>query len=117
MKTIVCTSCPVGCRMTVVLKDGEVLDVKGNTCPKGREYAVNECLHPVRQLTTTVTVAGEERLLPVRSKKPLPKEMLFMAMREINKHKVNLPVHMGDVLIHNILNSGVDIVFSKSLTV
>ena len=51
---LTCIVCPMGCRMTVELSDGgEILSVTGNTCPRGKQYAIDECTHPVRTVTTT----------------------------------------------------------------
>ena len=34
-----CIMCPMGCEMTVTVENGKVIDVKGNTCPRGAKYA------------------------------------------------------------------------------
>ena len=54
VKQIICTSCPMGCPITVELSDaGEVTSVTGNTCARGKAYAITECTAPMRMLTTT----------------------------------------------------------------
>ena len=36
-RELVCVACPLGCGITVTLSDkGEVVDVTGNTCKRGR---------------------------------------------------------------------------------
>ena len=42
---LTCIVCPLGCRMTVE-KDGDNFIVTGNTCPRGKEYAVKELTNP-----------------------------------------------------------------------
>ena len=43
IKEMVCVSCPIGCMLTVELNEkNEVLSVKGNTCKRGEQYAVDE---------------------------------------------------------------------------
>ena len=49
-------------------------------------------------------------VVPVKSAKPIPKELLFDCMTEINKVTLAAPVKIGDVVLENILNTGVNIV-------
>ena len=37
-RELICINCPLGCGLTVTLKDAEVVKVEGNTCPKGEAY-------------------------------------------------------------------------------
>ena len=68
------------------------------------------------EVTTTVKIEGNDTdLLPVRSNKPLPKELLFDCMEVIKKTSVKLPVAQYDVVVPNICDSGVDIVATKAL--
>lgn len=111
-RDLVCVSCPIGCAITVELDDnGQVLSVTGNTCKRGDSYARQECTHPERMLTSTVKVEGGRLpVVPVKSAKPIPKELLFDCMTEINKITVKAPVNIGDVVLENILGTGVSIV-------
>lgn len=112
IKELICINCPRGCH----LKVDENLNVTGNTCPRGETYAKAELTHPTRTLTSTVAISSlEETRLPVKTNSPLPKELIFKAMDEINKIKVNAPIKIGDIIIKNILNSGVDIVATKNI--
>ena len=116
-RELICVSCPIGCAITVELDDnGEVLSVTGNTCKRGDSYARQECTHPERMLTSTVKVEGGRLpVVPVKSSLPEPKEMLFDCMKEINKITVKAPVHIGDVVLSNILDTGVDIVATNEV--
>ena len=49
-RDLICIICPRGCAMTAQIQ-GETVTVTGNSCPKGEEYAINECLHPMRTVT------------------------------------------------------------------
>ena len=60
-KVLICICCPVGCRLTADIT-GENVSVSGNRCKRGADYAVNELLHPMRTLTTTVRVKEAETL-------------------------------------------------------
>ena len=111
-REMVCVSCPIGCAVTVELDDNnEVVSVKGNTCPRGDKYARQECTHPERMLTSTVKLEGGKLpVISVKSAPPIPKEMLFEAMKEINKVTLKAPVKIGDIVIKDILGTGVDII-------
>jgi len=111
-KELTCIICPMGCNMTVELKDNKVMDVHGNTCPRGKNYATNECTNPTRTITTTVRCKSGE-LLPVKTSKPIPKDKIMDAMKIINNASPILPVSIGDVIIEDVFGSR--IVSSKNL--
>ena len=115
-KTIICTICPMGCRIRVVGEGENILSMDGYTCNRGMEYGKTEFLHPVRILTSTVkTDQKKTPLLPVRSEQPLPKERLFACMEEIRKVVVHGPVKRHDVVIENVCGTGVNIVATGEL--
>ncbi|MBO5410474.1 MAG: DUF1667 domain-containing protein [Clostridia bacterium] len=111
-KNIICVACPMGCGITVDLSDsGEILSVTGNTCKRGDTYARTEISNPVRSLATTVRVEGGlYNVVPCKSSAALPKGKIFDCMEVINKTAVNAPVKLGDVLIADILGTGIDII-------
>ncbi len=111
-RNLICVACPLGCPVTVTIDDnGNVTDVTGNTCKRGDTYAHTEVTNPTRMLTTTVRVeGGKDYVVPVKSATPIPKGMMFDCMAVINQAKVQAPVNIGDVVIENILGTGVDII-------
>ena len=112
-KDIICTICPTGCVMHVVGDKDKVTSITGYTCKRGLAYGESEFLAPVRTLTSTVKVEnGSSILVAVRSNNPLPKDMVMDCMKEIHKVVVTAPIKRGDVIIPNILNTGVDIIAS-----
>ncbi|MBR5445611.1 MAG: DUF1667 domain-containing protein [Clostridia bacterium] len=117
-RELTCVVCPAGCKLTVTLEDGKVTGVTGHTCPRGKTYAQNEVTHPVRTLTTTVlldnAVCGA-KTLPVKTSKPLSKGLLFAAMEELTGYTVTAPVAVGDVLLKDFMESGVDLVACKTV--
>ncbi len=114
-REMICVACPIGCSLVVELdKSGSVLAVAGNQCKRGEEYAITECTAPTRMLTTTAKVIGGlTPLVSVRSAKPLPKGVLLESVKLINAVEVNAPVKIGDKIIANILDTGVDIIASN----
>lgn len=112
---LVCIVCPVGCKLTVE-KAGEEYIVKGNICERGIDYAVEELTHPTRMLTSTVKLCAAHHVrLPVHSSAPIPKDLIFKAMKVINSCTVKAPVITGQALIKNILDTGVDICSSRTI--
>ena len=115
-KELTCVVCPAGCPMTVTLDDnGNVISVTGNTCARGKKYAESEITHPVRTLTSTVTVLvnGAKQMLPVRVDKPIPKETMFDAMTIIRGIKINAPVKTGDIVVENFIEEGTNLIACK----
>ena len=103
MKKVVltCIECPLGCEVTVSVDEGNVIEVSGNTCPRGKAYAQSEIVCPARVVTTTVkTVDG--RMLPVKSDKPIAKEKIFQAMEKINSVIVKTPIKIGDIILKDV---------------
>ncbi len=112
---VTCVICPKGCSISVAWSEegGEkkVESVHGNSCKRGLSYASSEVIHPVRVLSSTVRIKNSRlSLLPVRSSSPLPKEKILDAMAVIKKTTAEGPVKMGDVIIPDILNSGIDMI-------
>ena len=116
-RKFICVSCPLGCGLSVTLDDaGEVTKVEGNTCPRGASYARSEVKDPRRVFASTVRVKGGKLpVCPIRSKTPAPKGKLFGIAEEVAKLEVNAPVKIGQVLIHNVCGTDVDIVASRDL--
>lgn len=118
IRDIICIQCPMACRIQLRIgSDGTVEEVTGFQCKEGKNYAPQEYRSPQRVLTTTVkTTSGKRPVLPVRSKEPIPKGKLFDCMRHIDDVKVQPPLKMGDVVVKNILNTGIDILCTDDLS-
>ncbi len=114
-KTVRCIVCPTGCEIHVKNVKGELI-IDGHTCNRGEEYAKDEFIAPKRILTSTMRVNnGLLPLIPVRTNQPVLKEQLNNILKEIAKKIVNAPIKMGDVLIENVLDLGVNIIASRDL--
>lgn len=117
-----CTTCPSECLLTVEMErdaDGAVMEVRsvtGNSCPRGDTFAHQELTCPMRVLTTTVAVSGgDEALLPVRTAKAIPLALHAQAMDLIRGLVVNAPIHMGDVVLEDLLHTGIDLIASMDI--
>lgn len=117
-----CTTCPSECLLSVEVKrdaDGNVAavhSVTGNSCPRGDKFAHQELTCPMRVLTTTLAVSsGDEALLPVRTVEAIPLELHAQAMALIRGLVVNAPIHMGDVVLENLLDTNINLVASMDI--
>jgi CxxC motif-containing protein len=118
-KKIVCTQCPLGCKINVIYADAdeiEIVEVKGNRCKRGLEFAKQEITDPLRVVVTSVKVEdGEIPMASVRSDKPVPLRLMQDIMKTLKQTKVKAPVKRGDVVIQNILDTGSDIIATRSV--
>lgn len=117
-----CTTCPSECLLTVEVErdaDGAVVEVRsvtGNSCPRGDKFAHQELICPMRVLTTTIAVSGgDEALLPVRTAEAIPLALHAQAMNLIRGLVVNAPIRIGDVVLHNLLDTGTDLIASMDI--
>ena len=112
-RKLVCIICPRGCALTADITDTGVT-VTGNACPKGAEYAINECTNPVRTVTATVRVANRyNTMVSVKTAAPVPKGKMMDVMAVLRKTQVEAPVAIGDVVIKDIC--GTSIVITKAV--
>ena len=109
-REMTCIMCPLGCSL-VVTKDGDKIDVTGNNCQRGVIFAKEELTCPMRIVTSSVKTA--EGVRACKTSKPVPKAMIFDVMKEIEKLRLK-KVKFGDVVIHNVLNTGADIVITAN---
>ena len=114
-KVITCINCPMGCRMTVEMENGEVVKVTGNTCKRGETYARQECTMPERMITAVVPVRDSLIPLSVKTSRPVPKDMIFAVMDELKQLHLEKPISSGQVIVSDILGTGADILATRSL--
>ena len=98
---LTCVECPMGCQIEVTLENGKAVGVVGNGCPRGKLYAENEVVCPMRVVTSTVKTT-DGRMVSVKTDKPVKKSEIFAVMAKINAYTATAPVRIGDVLINNI---------------
>ena len=113
-RKMICIICPRGCALTADITESGV-SVTGHTCPKGEEYAINECTNPVRTVTATVRVANRENtMVSVKTLTPVPKGKMLNVMEQLRKVQVNAPLSIGDVVLENVFGS--QIVVTKGVS-
>ncbi|MBQ3894035.1 MAG: DUF1667 domain-containing protein [Clostridia bacterium] len=113
-KTMTCIVCPIGCSLTAVRDENGNVTVTGNSCPRGAKYATSELTNPVRTLTSVVRTENGD-MLSVKTSEPIPKELVREAAKALAGVVVKTPVHIGDVIVKDILGTGSDIVATKNI--
>lgn len=112
-KSLTCIICPRGCSLNVTMNGNEIL-VEGQSCPRGKTYAEDECTHPMRTVTSSIRVKNKPNtMVSVRTSAPIEKDKIFDAMSIIRKAEAVTPIHIGDVLIPDVF--GADIIATKEI--
>ncbi len=114
-QTLTCISCPVGCRMKVVTENGKFVSISGNACKRGEVYGKQESIAPKRMVTAVIPVKNRRMPLSVKTKESIPKQDINKVMKALTQVEVSAPVGLGQVIIANVVGSGVDIVATKPI--
>lgn len=111
-----CIKCPLGCNVVATLEDGKIVNITGNTCPRGAEYVTNELTDPRRTVTSLVKVEGGIRpVASVKTKADIPKDDIMNCIEELKAVVMKAPVHIGDVVLENVCGTGIDIVATSNV--
>ncbi len=115
-RELICIGCPLGCMLTVEMNGIEVANVWGNTCPRGKVYAEKEVTNPTRIVTTSIRVSGGDKaLVSCKTQNDIPKKKIFDVTRALKEIVINAPVSIGDILVENVADTGVDIVATSNV--
>ena len=106
-----CIGCPIGCTLDVTMHDENNIVVEGNLCAIGDRYGKKEIVFPVRMVTSSVWVNnGKSGLVSVKTDKEIDKKHMIDVAKALAHITVEAPVHIGDVIVENILGSGVNMI-------
>jgi len=113
MKELICIVCPNGCHLSAS-DDGS--SVTGAGCARGKAYAKKELTNPTRVLTSTVRVNSKtHRRLSVKTDRDIPKNVLMQAARVLDTIQASAPVRRGDILVHDLLGTGADVIATHDI--
>ena len=115
--TYLCIGCPLGCRLEVEEDTaGDIVEIRGASCRKGDRYAAQEHTDPTRVLTSTVAIEGGLwPRLPVKTAGEIPRDQVVAAARSLASVQVTAPVHLGDVVVDDLLGTGVAVVATRDM--
>ena len=109
-RILTCIICPRGCELAVALDEsGRPTSVSGNACPRGKDYAITECTAPMRTVTTTVRCKSGE-VIPVKTDRAVPKELVFEVMKAINSTVASDHLSVGDTVITAVAGTDADVI-------
>lgn len=112
-RKLTCILCPRGCTLQVQ-GEPDALTVSGNSCSKGKDYAISECLHPVRTVTALVRVANRENtMVSVKTQTPVPKERMMDVIAALQPLRLHAPLTIGTVVLEDVFGS--PIVVTKNI--
>jgi len=115
-KHFVCVVCPIGCEIDVVHERSKIISMEGNKCEKSVEFVTQELIEPMRVFTTTVRIQGARwPVIPVRTDKAIPKRLFPRIMRQLRRITLQAPVNMLEVVVMDILRTGVDIIATRTM--
>ncbi len=112
---IICVACPKGCQLRVN-REGETFVISDQGCKRGEQYAKQEMTDPRRMVASTVQIVNSQHpLLPVYTALPFPKGKIKPLLTALRGIKLRAPVQMGQVVLKNALDTGIDILASRDL--
>ena len=112
MRDLICIVCPKGCHIHV----DDQGNITGNSCPRGYKYASDEITCPKRTLTSTVKIISTEMCrLPVATDGDIPKAKMFEIMQELAKIEVKAPIKLHDIIIKDVLGTGINVIATRSV--
>ena len=118
MKEFVCITCPMGCHLQVNDDDKNNIIVTGNTCPRGKQYGINEVTRPKRMVTSSVRVInGIDDVCSVKTREAIDKNLIFDVLKELKNIELKAPIKIGDIVIKNVLGTNIDIIASRNVGV
>lgn len=116
VKSFVCIHCPLGCQVEVSCDpSGQVEDVSGFSCIRGKEYALAELKDPRRVVTTLTYIQGSLEPLSVKTAGSVPKDLIDDVLREIHALQLSAPITRGDILIDDVCGTGTSVVATKTI--
>ncbi len=115
-RSFICIVCPNGCVIEAHLDDGRLLAVSGNKCKRGEEYVLQEVTDPRRTIASSVPISGAVLpLCSVRVTRPIPKREIFHVMQQINRVRLTAPVHIGQIVLHDVCGLESDVIVTKEM--
>jgi CxxC motif-containing protein len=115
-RELVCIGCPLGCALTAEISDNKEVKITGNSCKIGEQYGVKECTNPTRILTSTVEIIGRDDIvLPVKTESDVPKDKIEVCIKALKGIRVNTPINIGDIILKNVANTGVDFIATRTI--
>ena len=94
----------------------KIISLEGHNCKRGIKFAEAEITNPLRLLTTTISIDSKmSQRLPARSNIPAPKDKILSMVKAVKQIRIKAPIKMGEIIISDVLGTGVDIISSATV--
>ena len=114
IKELVCIACPNGCALKI---NTETLEVSGNKCKRGIDFAKEELLAPQRCVSSLVkTTLKEYPVVSVRTSKEIPKDKIFALMELLDKIVIKEYLDSGSIVLANVFGSDVNVITTTKMS-
>ncbi|MBN1227126.1 MAG: DUF1667 domain-containing protein [Deltaproteobacteria bacterium] len=92
-KKFTCIICPKSCELET---DGT--EVSGAKCKRGKLFALQEFVSPLRVITTTIRYENKNnfKMVPVKTSRPVPLNKTFEIIRQIKKIRLQKIPDIGE---------------------
>ena len=106
----------MGCNLKVEVSEDGAMEVSGNTCPRGADYARKELTDPRRIVTSSVKVQGGHLpCVSVKTETDIPKDKIFDCVRALKDVVLTAPVEIGMVVAEDVAGTGVRVIATKKI--
>ena len=115
-RELTCIGCPLGCQITVTLDNGVVMEVKGNTCNRGLNYAKKEVTAPERTFTGSVKIKGGTiAKVSVKTDREVPKGKMLKVAETVKNVSTKAPIKIGDVIVKKVAGTDANLIATKNV--
>ena len=110
-----CKICPMHCELSIEEdKKNDSYIITGNRCPQGEKYALKEIEEPSRVLFSRILLdKGPMSRLHVKTDGIVPSYFKERFIEIIEKTRAQAPISKGEVLIENVLYTGINVVSTR----
>ena len=104
----------MGCQISAEREEGSPWRLEGYQCRVGERYAYEELTNHVRTVTGLVQLAGCTEPLPVKTTRPIPKNLVMKCASLMSSTVVTPPVSAGDVVLTHVCGTEADLTATAS---
>ena len=100
----------------MTVRDGTPESLRGYGCLRGEDYVLQEVQQPRRVVISVVRCHnGDIPTVSVKTSGPVPKDTIRDVMAAMCTVQVTAPISVGDILVPNVCNLGVDVVATRGV--